>query len=327
MENRRDKRKSPVLYLVLPCYNEEAVLPVSIPMFLEKLEEMLFHGKIDQESRILLVDDGSRDRTWELICQMAEKDCRCIGIRQSRNRGHQNALLAGLMTVKDICDAAVSIDADLQDDVSAIESMVDAFTQGFDIVYGVRSSRKTDTFFKRTTALMFYRLMSGLGANSVYNHADYRLMSHRALQFLSEYPERNLFLRGIIPTIGYKTTCVYYERKERFAGVSKYPLRKMINFAIEGITSFSTRPIRLISSMGFLILFITLVMAIYTLVSFFIGRTVEGWTSLMLSFWFLGSVLLIAIGTIGEYIGKIYIEVKQRPRYNIETFLTHDHES
>ena len=237
------------------------------------------------------------------------------------------ALLAGLMTVKDICDAAVSIDADLQDDVSAIESMVDAFTQGFDIVYGVRSSRKTDTFFKRTTALMFYRLMSGLGANSVYNHADYRLMSHRALQFLSEYPERNLFLRGIIPTIGYKTTCVYYERKERFAGVSKYPLRKMINFAIEGITSFSTRPIRLISSMGFLILFITLVMAIYTLVSFFIGRTVEGWTSLMLSFWFLGSVLLIAIGTIGEYIGKIYIEVKQRPRYNIETFLTHDHES
>lgn len=315
------------LAIVVPCYNEEGVIEESARQLTRILKGLIDKDKISENSFILFVNDGSKDNTWPMIEELYKNDKHIFGLSLALNRGHQNALLAGLMTVRDICDATVSIDADLQDDVSAIESMVDAFTQGFDIVYGVRSSRKTDTFFKRTTALMFYRLMSGLGANSVYNHADYRLMSRRALQFLSEYPERNLFLRGIIPTIGYKTTCVYYERKERFAGVSKYPLRKMVNFAIEGITSFSTRPIRLISSMGFLILFITLIMAIYTLVSFFIGRTVEGWTSLMLSFWFLGSVLLIAIGTIGEYIGKIYIEVKQRPRYNIETFLTHDHES
>ncbi|MCD8287700.1 MAG: glycosyltransferase family 2 protein [Porphyromonadaceae bacterium] len=314
------------LAIVVPCYNEEDVLTDSA----RQLNEMLCHlaekGKISENSFILFVNDGSKDKTWELIEKLYRGDKHIFGLNLASNRGHQNALLAGLMTVKDICDAAVSIDVDLQDDVACIEDMVDTFAQGFDIVYGIRSSRKNDTFFKRSTALTFYRLMTWLGAHSIYNHADYRLMSRRALQSLSEYPERNLFLRGIIPTIGYKTATIPYERKERLTGKSKYPLRKMVNFAIEGITSFSIKPIRLISSMGFLILFITLIVAIYTMISFFLGYAVEGWTSLMLSFWFLGSVLLIAIGIIGEYIGKIYLEVKQRPRYNIETFLSHDHE-
>ncbi len=314
------------LAIVVPCYNEEKVLAESAKRLTGILQTLMEKKKVAENSFVLFVNDGSKDKTWSLIEELFRNDKHVFGLSLALNRGHQNALLAGLMSVKDICDAAVSIDADLQDDVDCIESMVDAYAQGFDIVYGVRSSRKSDTFFKRTTALAFYRLMSWLGAKSVYNHADYRLMSRRALQHLAEYPERNLFLRGIIPTIGYKSTSVYYERHERFAGESKYPLRKMVNFAIEGITSFSIKPIRLISSMGFLILFVTLIMAIYTLVAFFMGRTVEGWASLMLSLWFLGSVLLIAIGTIGEYIGKIYIEVKQRPRYNIETFLTHDHD-
>lgn len=314
------------LAIVVPCYNEEKVISESARRLTNVLHTLITNKKIEDNSFILFVNDGSKDNTWPMIEDLYTKDKHIFGLCLALNRGHQNALLAGLMCAKDICDAAISIDADLQDDVNCIESMVDAYLQGFDIVYGVRSSRKSDTFFKRTTALAFYRLMSWLGAKSVYNHADYRLMSRRALQHLALYPERNLFLRGIIPTIGYKSTCVYYKRNERFAGESKYPLRKMINFAIEGITSFSIKPIRLISSMGFLILFVTLIMAIYTLVSFFMGKTVEGWASLMLSLWFLGSVLLIAIGTIGEYIGKIYIEVKHRPRYTIETFLTHDHE-
>ena len=314
------------LAIVVPCYNEEKVICESAKRLTHILHHLIESKKIAENSFILFVNDGSKDKTWPMIEELFAADKHIFGLSLALNRGHQNALLAGLMCAKDICDAAISIDADLQDDVNCIESMVDAHLAGFDIVYGVRSSRKSDTFFKRTTALAFYRLMSWLGAKSVYNHADYRLMSRRALQHLALYPERNLFLRGIIPTIGYKSTCVYYERHERFAGESKYPLRKMINFAIEGITSFSIKPIRFISSMGFLILFITLIMAIYTLVSFFMGDTVEGWASLMLSLWFLGSVLLIAIGIIGEYIGKIYIEVKQRPRYTIDTFLTLDHE-
>ena len=314
------------LAIVVPCYNEEKVICESAKRLTHILHHLIESKKIAENSFILFVNDGSKDKTWPMIEELFAADKHIFGLSLALNRGHQNALLAGLMCAKDICDAAISIDADLQDDVNCIESMVDAHLAGFDIVYGVRSSRKSDTFFKRTTALAFYRLMSWLGAKSVYNHADYRLMSRRALQHLALYPERNLFLRGIIPTIGYKSTCVYYERHERFAGESKYPLRKMINFAIEGFTSFSIKPIRFISSMGFLILFITLIMAIYTLVSFFMGDTVEGWASLMLSLWFLGSVLLIAIGIIGEYIGKIYIEVKQRPRYTIDTFLTHDHE-
>ncbi len=314
------------LAIVVPCYNEECVIEESAKRLRSVIDSLINKNKISTDSYILFVNDGSRDNTWAIIEKLYDADKHIFGLNLAANRGHQNALLAGLMAVKDICDISVSIDADLQDDISAIEPMVDSYNQGFDIVYGVRNSRKTDTFFKRTSALLFYRTMSWLGANSVYNHADYRLMSRRAMQFLATYPERNLFLRGIIPTIGYRTTSVYYDRLERYAGVSKYPFKKMLNFAIDGITSFSVKPIRIISTLGFLSLLITLIMAGYILVSFFCGNTVEGWTSLMLSLWFIGSILLIAIGTIGEYIGKIYIEVKQRPRYNIETFLTHDHE-
>lgn len=312
------------LSIVVPCYNEEHVIEESARQLVQVLDTLIQKGKAAANSFILFVNDGSSDKTWSIIETLHRNDRHINGLSLAINCGHQNALLAGLMSVKDICDAAISIDADLQDDISVIENMVDAYQQGFDIVYGVRSSRKTDSFFKRATALMFYRLMTWLGAKSIYNHADYRLMSQRSLQHLANYPERNLFLRGIIPTIGYRTTSVYYNRLERFAGKSKYPLRKMLNFAIDGITSFSVKPIRIISTMGFLILFVTLIMAGYTLISFFLGNTVEGWASLMLSLWFLGSVILIAIGTIGEYIGKIYIEVKQRPRYNIETLLIHE---
>ena len=312
------------LSIVVPCYNEEHVIEESARQLVQVLDTLIQKGKAAANSFILFVNDGSSDKTWSIIETLHRNDRHINGLSLAINCGHQNALLAGLMSVKDICDAAISIDADLQDDISVIENMVDAYQQGFDIVYGVRSSRKTDSFFKRATALMFYRLMTWLGAKSIYNHADYRLMSQRSLQHLANYPERNLFLRGIIPTIGYRTTSVYYNRLERFAGKSKYPLRKMLNFAIDGITSFSVKPIRIISTMGFLILFVTLIMAGYTLISFFLGNTVEGWASLMLSLWFLGSVILTAIGTIGEYIGKIYIEVKQRPRYNIETLLIHE---
>lgn len=312
------------LSIVVPCYNEEHVIEESARQLVQVLDTLIQKGKAAANSFILFVNDGSSDKTWSIIETLHRNDRHINGLSLAINCGHQNALLAGLMSVKDMCDAAMSIDADLQDDISVIENMVDAYRQGFDIVYGVRSSRKTDSFFKRATALMFYRLMTWLGAKSIYNHADYRLMSQRSLQHLANYPERNLFLRGIIPTIGYRTTSVYYNRLERFAGKSKYPLRKMLNFAIDGITSFSVKPIRIISTMGFFILFVTLIMAGYTLISFFLGNTVEGWASLMLSLWFLGSVILIAIGTIGEYIGKIYIEVKQRPRYNIETLLIHE---
>lgn len=315
------------LSIVVPCYNEEKVLEETARRLRGVLDALVEKRKIASDSFILFVNDGSRDATWLLIERLYAADPHICGLSLAQNSGHQNALMAGLAAVMERCDAAVSIDADLQDDTAVIEDMVDAFAAGADIVYGVRRTRKSDTFFKRTTAQAFYRLMSWLGVRTVYNHADFRLMSRRALRQLAEYPERNLFLRGIIPTIGYKTATVFYDRHERFAGESKYPLFKMLNFAIDGITSFSVKPIRLIASMGFIILFITLVMAGYTLVSFFCGETVEGWASLMLSLWFLGSVILIAIGTIGEYIGKIYVEVKRRPRYNIETFLYHDESS
>lgn len=315
------------LSIVVPCYNEEKVVEETARRLRGVLDALVEKRKIASDSFILFVNDGSRDATWSLIERLYAADPHICGLSLAQNSGHQNALMAGLAAVTERCDAAVSIDADLQDDTAVIEDMVDAFAAGADIVYGVRRTRKSDTFFKRTTAQAFYRLMSWLGVRTVYNHADFRLMSRRALRQLAEYPERNLFLRGIIPTIGYKTATVFYDRHERFAGESKYPLFKMLNFAIDGITSFSVKPIRLIASMGFIILFITLIMAGYTLVSFFCGETVEGWTSLMLSLWFLGSVILIAIGTIGEYIGKIYVEVKRRPRYNVETFLHHDDES
>lgn len=315
------------LSIVVPCYNEEKVVEETARRLRGVLDALVEKRKIASDSFILFVNDGSRDATWSLIERLYAADPHICGLSLAQNSGHQNALMAGLAAVTERCDAAVSIDADLQDDTAVIEDMVDAFAAGADIVYGVRRTRKSDTFFKRTTAQAFYRLMSWLGVRTVYNHADFRLMSRRALRQLAEYPERNLFLRGIIPTIGYKTATVFYDRHERFAGESKYPLFKMLNFAIDGITSFSVKPIRLIASMGFIILFITLIMAGYTLVSFFCGETVEGWASLMLSLWFLGSVILIAIGTIGEYIGKIYVEVKRRPRYNVETFLHHDDES
>ena len=313
------------LAIVVPCYNEEEVLNETTRQLTAVLADLEVAGKI-KAGKIVYVDDGSRDRTWELIRSFARQDGRVCGLKLAHNVGHQRALWAGMEWAAGHAEAAVSIDADLQDDVQAIGEMVDAWRGGADVVYGVRRERKTDTFFKKHTAQAFYRLMNALGGEVVYNHADFRLMDKRALQALLAYPERNLFLRGMVASLGFRTAKVYYDRKERMAGESKYPLRKMVNFAIEGITSFSIKPIRFISSMGFLILFITLIMAIYTLVAFFMGRTVEGWASLMLSLWFLGSVLLIAIGTIGEYIGKIYIEVKQRPRYNIETFLTHDHD-
>ena len=300
MENRRDKRKSPVLYLVLPCYNEEAVLPVSIPMFLEKLEEMLFHGKIDQESRILLVDDGSRDRTWELICQMAEKDCRCIGIRQSRNRGHQNAILAGMMEARKLADAVITADCDGQDDMAAMEEMVDAYLDGCDIVYGVRRSRELDTGFKRMTAEGFYRLVS-----------------RQVLEELEHYQEVNLYLRGLFPLIGFKSTTVLYDRKARIAGETHYPLRKMIGLAIDGITSLSVKPLHLIAGFGLGVSLLSMLGIIWSVYEYFRNATIPGWSSTICIICFLSGVQLISIGILGEYLGKTYMEVKKRPRYII----------
>ena len=317
MENRRDKRKSPVLYLVLPCYNEEAVLPVSIPMFLEKLEEMFFHGKIDQESRVLLVDDGSRDRTWELICQMAEKDCRCIGIRQSRNRGHQNAILAGMMEARKLADAVITADCDGQDDINAMNEMVDEYLEGSEIVYGVRSKRDTDTFFKRATAEGFYKVLNIMGAEVVFNHADYRLVSSRVLNEFANFKEVNLFLRGMFPLVGFKSTSVYYERNERIAGESHYPLKKMLALAFDGITSLSIKPIRMITSFGFIVALVSFIFIIVSIIQKFVGTTVTGWTSTIAVICFVSGVQLICMGVLGEYIGKIYMEVKHRPRYII----------
>ena len=312
------------LYLVIPCYNEEEVLPETSKRLREKYTALMSAGKIDADSRIVFVNDGSKDRTWEMIRELHEADPVFRGICLSRNRGHQNALLAGLMTVKDECDAAISLDADLQDDINAIDEMVDRFHEGYEVVYGVRSSRKKDTFFKRTTAQGFYKIMKGMGVETVYNHADYRLMSRRALQALSEFEEVNLFLRGLVPLVGFKSTEVTYERGERFAGESKYPLKKMLAFATEGITSMSVKPIRMIASLGILVFLFSIGVLIYSIIRKFTGYTVPGWAFLAVSIWALGGVQLLAIGVIGEYIGKIYLETKGRPRFIISDYLKDD---
>ena len=305
------------LYLVIPCYNEEEVLPETSKRLKEKYTALMNEGKIDTDSKIVFVNDGSKDRTWEMIRELHESDPVFRGICLSRNKGHQNALMAGLMTVKSECDAAISMDADLQDDINAIDEMVDRYREGYEVVYGVRSSRKKDTFFKRTTAEGFYKVMRAMGVETVYNHADYRLMSRRALEALSEFDEVNLFLRGIVPLVGFKSTEVTYERGERFAGESKYPLKKMLAFATEGITSMSIKPIRLITTLGFLVFLFSIGVLIYSIIRKFTGYTVPGWAFLAVSIWALGGVQLLAIGVIGEYIGKIYLETKARPRYII----------
>ena len=313
------------LFYVIPCYNEQEVLPETSKRIREKLLDLISKGKIDADSRVLFVNDGSKDDTWKMISDLHSEDPIFQGINLSRNRGHQNALLAGLLTAKDYCDVSISMDADLQDDIDAIEAMIDKYNnEGCDIVYGVRSKRATDTFFKRATAEGFYKMMNSLGANTVYNHADYRLMSRRALEGLSEFGEVNLFLRGIVPMIGFKSDIVYYERAERFAGESKYPLGKMISFAVEGITSLSTKPIKVITSLGFFIFFVSFVVLIYSLIRFFTGHTVQGWTTTVLSVWSIGGLMMISLGVIGEYIGKIYLETKNRPRYIIESYLGDD---
>ena len=313
------------LYIVVPCYNEEEVLPETSRRLRAKLEQLMAAGKISRKSRVLYVNDGSKDRTWELISRLHEACPLFCGVDLTRNRGHQNALLAGLMTAKDRADMVISMDADLQDDVDAVDAMVDKFLEGVDIVYGVRSSRKTDSFFKRTTAEGFYRVMNALGAETVFNHADYRLMSRRALEGLAQFKEVNLFLRGIVPMIGYRTDTVEYERGERFAGESKYPLKKMLSFAMEGITSLSVKPLRMITGLGFLIFLVSLVMIVYNIVRWAMGATVTGWASLACSIWLIGGLILLSLGVVGEYIGKIYLEAKGRPRFLIRQVLEDGH--
>jgi len=310
-----------ILYIVVPCYNEEAVLPETSRRLKEKLTGLIGAGKISEKSRIMFVNDGSRDKTWELIAQLHESDPIFSGVDLTRNRGHQNALLAGLMTAKEKCDMAISMDADLQDDVDAVDAMVEKYQSGCDIVYGVRSSRKKDTFFKRFTAEGFYRVMNLMGAETVFNHADYRLMSRRALEGLSQFREVNLFLRGIVPMIGYTTAVVEYERGERFAGESKYPLKKMLAFAMEGITSLSTKPIRFITGLGILIFLVSIIMLITFIVKWAMGLTVAGWASVICSVWAIGGLILLSLGIIGEYVGKIYLETKERPRFLIREVL------
>jgi len=310
------------LFLIVPCYNEEEVLAETARQLLEKMKALIFAKKIDADSKIVLVNDGSKDRTWQMIEELNAKDKIFRGVKLSRNKGHQNAVLAGLMTVKDECDVTITLDADLQDDIDAIDAMMDKYSnEGCDVVYGVRSARKTDTFFKRNTAEGFYKIMNAMGIEVTYNHADYRLLSKRALDGLESFREVNLFLRGIVPMIGYKSDIVYYERKERMAGESKYPLKKMLAFAWEGITSLSIKPIRMITSLGALIFFGSLLMLIYSLFRYFSGVTTDGWASLFVSIWAIGGLQLLAIGIIGEYIGKIYLETKARPKFIVETYL------
>lgn len=311
--------KNNILYLVIPCYNEEEVLHETTKRLKEKYNDLIDKKIISKDSKVLYVNDGSKDKTWELIKEISSNDNLFTGISLSRNRGHQNALVAGLLTAKEYADIVISMDADLQDDINAIDKMLDEyFNNNCEVVYGVRSSRKKDTFFKRFTAQGFYKFMSLMGVDIVYNHADYRLTSKRVLDNFSNFNEVNLFLRGIFPLIGFKSTSVYYERNERFAGESKYPLKKMLAFAWDGITSFSVKPLRFICTLGFLILFISICIMIYSLVQKITGNTVDGWTFLSISIWFIGGLQMISIGIIGEYIGKIYNETKARPRYIIE---------
>lgn len=309
------------LYIVVPCYNEEAVLPETSSRMLELMKQMRNDGLVNDKSRIVFIDDGSKDKTWEIIDSLTRAHKEIAGIKLACNAGHQNALFGGLMTVKDECDCVISIDADLQDDINVIPEMVKKFMNGCDVVYGVRNNRDTDTFFKRTTAQGFYRLMQLMGVKMIYNHADYRLMSARSVAALSQFPERNLFLRGMVPLTGFRSDCVYYDRNERFAGESKYPLKKMLSFAFDGITSFSVSPIRMISALGAIVCIIAVIMGIYTIYEKIAGNTDAGWASLMMSIWFIGGVQLLSLGLIGEYIGKLYKESKRRPRYIIEAYV------
>lgn len=309
------------LYIVVPCYNEEEVLRETSRRLREKLSALMKVEKISAESKIVFVNDGSKDLTWKIISELHDDDKIFCGINLSRNCGHQNALLAGLMTVKDFADAVISMDADLQDDINAVDEMIDKYVEGYDIVYGVRSKRETDTFFKRFTAESFYKLIKIWGADIVNNHADYRLMSKRALNGLAEFEEVNLFLRGLVPMIGYPSTIVYYERAERFAGESKYPLKKMLAFAFEGITSLTIEPIRLITRLGFIISLLSLLVLLWIFYRYFTGGVVAGWSSTLASLWFLGGLVLLSIGIVGEYIGKIYLETKRRPRFIVSEFL------
>ena len=311
----------PILYIVVPCYNEAPVIYETAKRLKEKLDDLIKKESISENSFILFVDDGSKDATWEYIKIIHKTNSLVKAIKLSHNRGHQNALLAGLMSAKDSADIVISMDADLQDDINAVDEFIEKYKEGNDIVYGVRCSRKNDTFFKRTSAQMFYRLMKVFGVDIVYNHADYRLMSKRAVEALSEYKETNLFLRGLVPLLGYKSATVEYERSERFAGVSKYPLKKMLRFAFDGITSFSTSLIRFVTLLGFGIVGISIIMMIYYIILKATGKTVLGWATIVCSIWLLGGVQLLCIGLIGEYIGKIYSEIKQRPRFNIEETL------
>lgn len=307
---------NPILYIVIPCYNEEKVLPITNKMFKAKIELLIQNNKIDPQSRVMFVDDGSTDNTWEIIKELSKQEV-FIGIRQSRNRGHQNAVLAGLMEAKDRCDITISIDCDGQDDINAMDEMVDKYIEGYEIVYGVRSKRKTDTFFKRSTAESFYKLLNWMGAEVVYNHADYRLISSHVLQEFANFTEVNIFLRGMVPLVGFKSTSVYYERNERIAGESHYPLKKMLALAFDGITSLSVKPIRLIATFGFGVAFISFIGIMWVIIGSFLGRTISGWASTICILCFLGGIQLLSLGVIGEYIGKIYLETKHRPRYII----------
>lgn len=317
----------PILSIIVPCYNEEQVLPLTSGMFLKKLQQLENAGKIDRQSHVLFVDDGSKDNTWQIICDLSRQDPHFKGIRQSRNRGHQNAVLAGLMEAKDHCDITISIDCDGQDDLSAMDNMVDAYLEGCDVVYGVRSSRETDTFFKRFTAQCFYKLMIAMGAEVVYNHADYRLLSSRVLQEVSNFKEVNLFLRGMVPLVGFKSTTVEYARHERLAGESHYPLSKMLSLALNGITSLSVKPLRLITGFGVVVAFISFIGVIWALVDALLGNTVSGWASTTCIICFVSGVQLICLGIIGEYVGKIYMETKGRPRYIISQRTWEDKEN
>ncbi|MBQ9552524.1 MAG: glycosyltransferase family 2 protein [Clostridia bacterium] len=309
--------EQPILYIVIPCYNEEKVLPITAPMFKEKIEALQSAGKIAAESRVLFVNDGSKDSTWEIIQALSSENAIYEGISLSRNRGHQNALLAGLMEAKELCDITISIDCDGQDDINAMDQMVDEYLNGAEIVYGVRNKRDTDTFFKRFTAQSYYKLLNKMGGEIIYNHADYRLVSSRVLKEFANFEEVNIFLRGMFPMVGFKSTCVYYERHERLAGESHYPMTKMLALAFDGITSLSIKPIRFITGMGVFFALLSLVFIVYALASFFTGNTVPGWSSNLIIVCLIGGIQLISLGVIGEYIGKIYLETKHRPKYII----------
>lgn len=309
--------KEPILYVVVPCFNEEEVLHETTKRLKEKFEDLIKNKKISSKSKVMYVNDGSKDKTWEIIKKINKEEKYFTGVSLSRNRGHQNALLGGLMTAKEYADIIISMDADLQDDINAIDEMIEKYKEGNDIVYGVRSSRKKDTFFKKVTAEGFYKFMSFLGVDCVYNHADYRLTSKRVLDEFNEFKEVNLFLRGMFPLVGFKSDKVYYERNERFAGESKYPLKKMLSFAWDGITSFSVKPLKFICTIGFIILLFSIIIMLYSIIRKITGNTVDGWAFLSISIWFIGGLQMISIGIIGEYIGKIYSETKQRPRYII----------